>query len=65
MRIYAIEDVSGKKVLVRIECDAGCGASIKPCVDISKSGWVKVGRYLWGEKLEWDYCPECAKCVTR
>ena len=62
-RVYAVEEGTGKRFLVRIECDA-CDATIKPHPEISKSGWVKVGK-VWGSgptarRLEWDYCPDHA-----
>lgn len=41
-----------------IRCD-GCDAHIRPHPEISQSGWVKMGVRLYGDVLEWYYCPDC------
>jgi hypothetical protein len=42
-RVYATEDESGRRVLVRIKCDAaGCDASVPPGHNL---GWMRFGRY--------------------
>lgn len=61
-RIYATEEGSGRRFLVRVECDGpGCEESIKPHPRISESGWTRYGQDHGPgtEKLEWDYCPSC------
>ena len=60
-RIYATEERSGKRVLLRLECDGGdCSATIKPHPDIAQSGWVVHGQSERdGFALTWDYCPRC------
>ena len=60
MRVYAVREDNGKRVLIEIQCD-GCGAVIKPNPDISDSGWSKTGyQDNFGES--WarnDWCPAC------
>ncbi len=45
--------------LVAIECE-DCGALIAPNPHISESGWMKYGKYEYGTRFEWDYCPKHA-----
>lgn len=65
-RIYATEDHTGHRILVRLECDGlGCKASIKPHPEIAKSGWTKRG-WSYGpgtEQFVSDFCPECSARV--
>ncbi len=57
-RVYAVEEGSGKRFLVRLECDKnGCTEVIKPYREIASSGWTKHGIRENGTSLEWDYCP--------
>lgn len=60
MLVYATRDVDGESVLVAIRCD-NCGAEVKPSPEITKSGWVKVGRYAGPgcHNHTCAYCPEC------
>ena len=61
-RVYATEDGTKRRFLVRLECDGpGCEATIKPHPEINKSGWTKRGQDNGPgtDKLEWDYCPDC------
>ena len=60
-RIYAVEEGSGIRFLVRIECDGpGCNDSFKPG-DSKMQDWEKRGmdHGIGTPKLEWDYCPLC------
>lgn len=60
-RIYATEEDSGCRFLLRIECDGNlCKASIAPNPEISKSGWRKHGVRKHDCRFEYDYCPECS-----
>jgi hypothetical protein len=60
MRHYATRD-DGKRVLVEITCDEpGCDASIKPHLEIAKSGWMKTGQRIGsgvGDFSVQDWCP--------
>jgi len=63
-RIYATEDDTGRRCLVRLECDGpGCEATIKPHPEIAKSGWTMRGIDFGPGRdgLEWDYCEECSE----
>jgi hypothetical protein len=57
--VYAVEEGSGKRFLVRLECDHGdCDATIKPHPEIASSGWTKRGgRDSAGFTWENTYCP--------
>lgn len=61
-RVYAVEEETDHRFLVRIECDEpGCNASILPNPDIATNGWVKRG--CWGDgasTFESAYCPDHA-----
>lgn len=58
-RIYATEDNTGRRILVRITCDyIGCERSVRPTS--SKTGWEKHG-WDYGpgtDKVETYYCPD-------
>ncbi len=59
-RVYAFEEGSGRRFLVRLECDrSGCDASIKPHLEIADSGWMKRGINdpRQGGRSEWHFCP--------
>lgn len=57
MRVYGVDEETGKRVLLRLRCDS-CEATIKPHPDIAKSGWVNSGIVTsTGERLEFDRCP--------
>jgi len=59
-KVYAVEETSGKRILVRIECDEpSCDAKIKPHPEISKSGWIKKGVSDGSFTTEYYYCPDC------
>lgn len=65
-RIYATEEDSGRRFLVRLECDEpGCSEKLLPGPSVSESGWVKVGEMDRGTSLEWDYCQEHAPSIAR
>jgi hypothetical protein len=57
---YAFRADIGRSVLIEIECD-GCGTTIKPTPEISKSGWCIYGFDKGPEtdKFTFDYCPMC------
>ena len=58
-RVYAIEEGTNKRHLIRTECDyVGCDKSIKPHPEIAKSGWTNCGIISTSDSLEWNYCPE-------
>jgi hypothetical protein len=62
-RVYAVEEGTGRRFLLRIECDgSGCSKSIAPRPDIAESGWVKRMQDdgPGTDKLRWDFCPDCA-----
>ena len=62
-RVYAVEEGTGRRFIVRIECDGPiCCETITPRSDIAESGWVKRGidNGSGTDRLEWDYCPMCA-----
>jgi hypothetical protein len=60
-RVYATEEDSGARVLVRLECDAAmCDAKIRPHPEIAQSGWVKSVVVRHGTRFEYAYCPEHA-----
>ncbi len=63
-RVYANEEETGRRVLLRLECDEpGCPAGIKPNPDIARSGWKKHGSYdavARQDVAEFIYCPEHA-----
>jgi hypothetical protein len=65
VRVYAVEEGTQRRFLVRLECDGtGCDATIKPHPEINKSGWTKRGVYYGpgdSRNLEWDYCSDCPK----
>lgn len=61
-RIYAVEEDTGQRHLVRIECDhIGCLAKMKPG-DAHVMQWTKKGwdNGLGTDKFENYYCPEHA-----
>lgn len=64
-RVYAVEEVTGRRFLAKIVCDA-CDEFILPNADIANSGWVKCGilRGPSGDYDEWDYCPGHAGLVS-
>jgi hypothetical protein len=63
-RIYAVEEDSGRRVLIRIECDGPmCTAKITPSPDIAQSRWVTWGCKKWDTKFEYAYCPDHADLV--
>jgi hypothetical protein len=47
-----------------IECD-GCGDTIRPHREISKSGWIKTGFALAGTVCDWSVQYWCPKCVHK
>jgi hypothetical protein len=55
-RVYAVEEESKRRFLLRLECDEpGCSRHTKPG-DIE--GWLKRGQTDgFGNSLEWYYCP--------
>lgn len=59
MRIYAIEEGTGRRRLVRIECDKdGCDAVLVPGPGVLNSGWT-LGGYRDGKEKYWfDRCPD-------
>lgn len=60
-RIYAVEEATDHRFLVRLECDAmGCKATIRPHPEIAQSGWRNCGVMDKGAKYELDYCPDHA-----
>lgn len=60
-RVYATENDSGARVLVRIECDAPmCDAKVRPHPEIATSGWVKCGVKKNDVRFEYAYCPDHA-----
>lgn len=60
-RIYATEEGTGRRFLLRLECDGpGCSESIKPHPEIAESGWMKRSQLVGSQVLAWDYCPSHA-----
>ena len=66
-RVYATEEDTGRRFLLRLECDAaGCLATIEPHPEITQSGWMRCGyRDRSGTVFEYDYCPEHAHIARR
>jgi len=59
-RIYAVEEDTGHRKLVRLECDyPGCKAKMKPG-DAHVAKWTKVGSSNGTDIYENYYCPEHA-----
>lgn len=59
--VYATEEASGDRVLVRLECDEPmCEARIAPRPTIAGSGWTKRGIIANGVKFEYVFCPDHA-----
>jgi len=63
-KVYAVEEGTGRRFLVRLECDA-CDATIKPHPEISSSGWMKRVQIEppggpGSARFEWHYCPDHA-----
>lgn len=61
MRVYAVEEGTGRRVFIALECD-DCGARTGPDPG-AKSGWEKRGTYYNpgdSRNTEWALCPECA-----
>jgi len=57
-RVYAREEDSDRRFIVRIECDKiGCSSVIKPGPQIASSGWTKRGSTFSPSAVS-DYCPE-------
>jgi hypothetical protein len=56
MRIYAVRE--DKKKFIALQCDR-CGIEAKPPIPRE---WLKMGtdHGPGTDKLEWDYCPDCA-----
>lgn len=61
-RVYAIEEHTGRRILIRIGCN-GCDAALKPGPDVVNNGWTKVGQDsgIGTDKLEWTWCPVCSR----
>jgi hypothetical protein len=62
MSVYGINEVTGERVLLYIECDF-CDAKIKPHQEINQSGWQKRGTYYGpgdDRNTQVDLCPEHA-----
>jgi len=60
-KVYAVEEGTGRRFLVRIECDdSNCDNSIKPNPQICESGWTKRGNDSGPgtQKDEYYYCPK-------
>ncbi len=67
-RVIAVEEQSGKTVVVRYECDGvGCDAVLTDWRDPGSEGgqWIQVGNYYGvGDPRNKDrvyYCPRCAE----
>ena len=59
VKIYAIVEGTGRRLLVRSECDrAGCAATLAPGPDVAKSGWTVRGFRDRGHLYWFEYCPE-------
>jgi len=58
-RVYAIEENSKKRHLIRLECDyPNCSSIIKPGDTMLKSNWTKQGIIGTYDSFEHHYCPE-------
>jgi len=61
MRVYAIREDDGTRVLVLIRCDS-CPAEVKPYPEIAASGWQQRGTMNSSgtDSTEQHYCPRCS-----
>lgn len=60
-RVYAREEETDRRILIRLECDhPGCAAVLKPGPDVADSGWKKTGsdKGTGTEKYESDFCSD-------
>jgi hypothetical protein len=59
-RVYAVEEGTARRFLVRLECDEPCcRETITPGPYSAQSGWTKRGTLdlRTRESLEWNHCP--------